>query len=68
MHDVAGRSVQVGDVVAATWNKYPDLRVGVITRFTPKKIAVGFKGQYADGSLYEELKFTSQICFISRKS
>ncbi len=66
MLDVAGRPLEIGDTVAATWNKYPDMRVGVITRFTPKKIVVGFKGQYADGSLYEEAKFQTQVCFISR--
>lgn len=65
-HDVDYRSLKVGDRVAATYVGYPDLRVGVITRFTPKKIVVGFKGMTNDGTLYEEHKFPSQICLISK--
>lgn len=65
-HDVAYRELKVGDRVAATYVGYPDLRVGIVTRFTPKKIVVGYSGMTNDGSLYEEHKFFSQVCLISQ--
>lgn len=68
MRDVSNRELEIGDVVAATMVGYPDMRVGEVTRFTPKKIVVGFKGMHNDGSLYEEHKFQTQVCFIRKRA
>jgi hypothetical protein len=67
MKDVAGRDLEIGDIVAATYVGSPDMKVGKITRFTPKKIVVGFRSRPDTGSElcgYEEHKFPSQVCFI----
>lgn len=66
MIDVAGRELQIGDTVAATYTGHPDMKIGFVTRFTPKKIVVGFKSTYNKGTIYEEHKFQTQVCLITK--
>jgi hypothetical protein len=71
MKDVAGRELEIGDVVAATYVGCPDLKIGVVDRFSPKKIIVKFKDnshkRESELAYHTEHKFPSQVCLLSKK-
>ncbi len=68
MKDIAGRSLSIGDLVAVTYLGSPSLKLGRVSRFTPKKTAVEFFRKRANGEAYsyEETKFSDQICIVEK--
>jgi hypothetical protein len=67
MKDVAGRELEIGDIVACAVLGSPELRLRRIERFTPQKAVVTYNKYTKSGTVTDiEYKFPYQVCFVRK--
>lgn len=64
--DIAGREIEVGDLVATGRSKYSDVKMGVIVGFTKSSARIAYFDDY-EGRLGSPTVLASSIFVVSKK-